>query len=321
MNASPWLERRMRGITGTDVAAILGCHPYRSALDVWAEKTGRLVPEDLDDREDVYWGNRLESIVLDEYARRTGRLMLGPEEWSFEGAELLRLPHSDGTVRNMLARIDAPHLLCTPDAAAAAWEPLPWEEEQDELEGSGIVEAKTGNAYVMKSWAEDAPLYHQVQAGFNAAVASLSWFSMTGLLGGQRHLTYDYKLEAAAAEGLLRAADEFWVNHVLADVEPPVKNDFSSDAWKRLHPTDDGTTIELDTATWQATDAHLQAMQAESKELEKEIANIKARIRGAIGDASVAIIPGCAQYSLKAQERKEYVVKASTSRVLRRKKL
>ena len=61
---SPWLERRLRGITGTDVAAILGIHKYRSALDVWGEKTGRLPAPDLGDSEAVYWGIRLESDLV-----------------------------------------------------------------------------------------------------------------------------------------------------------------------------------------------------------------------------------------------------------------
>ncbi|RXJ70761.1 hypothetical protein CS022_22280 [Veronia nyctiphanis] len=65
-------QRRL-GIGGSDVAAILGLSPYRTAYEVWEEKTGRSEPDDLSDNDRVHFGNELEDVVAREYARRTGQ--------------------------------------------------------------------------------------------------------------------------------------------------------------------------------------------------------------------------------------------------------
>lgn len=43
-----FLSRRKQGIGGSDVAAIFGLDPYRSAEDLWMEKTGQTVSDDVD---------------------------------------------------------------------------------------------------------------------------------------------------------------------------------------------------------------------------------------------------------------------------------
>lgn len=48
MNApdrSEFLARRMAGIGGSDIAAVLGLSPYKTALQLWMEKTGRNTTE------------------------------------------------------------------------------------------------------------------------------------------------------------------------------------------------------------------------------------------------------------------------------------
>lgn len=320
LTTSPWLERRLHGITGTDIAAIMGVHKYRTALDVWAEKTGRTEPDDLSDREDVFWGNRLEEIVLDEYRRRSGRASLVETKWAAEDRELLGLQHN-GIAKHMVARRGFEHHLCTPDDVVEEWTPLPWVEEQLELEGPGLVEGKTTNAYSIRDWDDGAPLMHQVQAGYNAAVLGLKWFSVTGLIGGQKHVTYDYPLSDEMAAHLLATATAFWHDHVMADVEPAVTSAVGLEAWKKLHPHDDGTAIELDPMAWEATDRHLVDLKSQRKAIDSEVKDIEARLKGEIGDASTATIGTVCAYTLKEQHRAERVVAAASFRVLRRKKL
>lgn len=40
-------EQRRRYIGGSDMAAILGVDPWKTQVDLWLEKTGRLVDEPL----------------------------------------------------------------------------------------------------------------------------------------------------------------------------------------------------------------------------------------------------------------------------------
>ena len=63
-----WLSTRHRYIGATDVAPILGLSPYKTAYDVWAEKTGRNKGETTV-TEPMRWGTLLEAIIADEWAR------------------------------------------------------------------------------------------------------------------------------------------------------------------------------------------------------------------------------------------------------------
>lgn len=55
-------EARKRYIGSSDAAAVLGLDPYRSASDVWLEKTGRV--DDFEGNENTERGNLLEPVVL-----------------------------------------------------------------------------------------------------------------------------------------------------------------------------------------------------------------------------------------------------------------
>lgn len=71
MSLSPaQLAIRREGITATDVAAIVGVHPYRTALDVWLEKTGQAKPFAGNVR--TKWGELLEPVIRDDFAERHG---------------------------------------------------------------------------------------------------------------------------------------------------------------------------------------------------------------------------------------------------------
>ncbi|WP_337521066.1 lambda-exonuclease family protein, partial [Mitsuokella jalaludinii] len=68
-----WLKMRTQGIGGSDAGTIVGLNPWKSKYELWLEKTGQVVPEDISNREPVYWGNRLEDIVAQEFTRQTGK--------------------------------------------------------------------------------------------------------------------------------------------------------------------------------------------------------------------------------------------------------
>lgn len=63
---------RMNGIGGSDAPILLGLSPYKTAFRLWQEKVGEAEPDDLDGVELVQWGNILEAVVADEFARRSG---------------------------------------------------------------------------------------------------------------------------------------------------------------------------------------------------------------------------------------------------------
>ena len=57
-------------IGSSEIATILGLNPYKTILELWAEKTGAVPPADLTGNEAVEWGCRLERVVSEKFAEK-----------------------------------------------------------------------------------------------------------------------------------------------------------------------------------------------------------------------------------------------------------
>lgn len=66
-------RQRFEGVGASESAAILGLSDWRTALDVYAMKVVGGEHAGYADTEPLRWGKLLERLVLEEYARRTGR--------------------------------------------------------------------------------------------------------------------------------------------------------------------------------------------------------------------------------------------------------
>lgn len=64
-----WLSGRMNGIGGSDASAVVGLNPYKTNIDLFEEKTGRKIPEDISNKPYVIYGKKAE-----EYIRELFRL-------------------------------------------------------------------------------------------------------------------------------------------------------------------------------------------------------------------------------------------------------
>ena len=73
MSREAWLEKRRLSIGGSDAGTLLGLNPHTSPYALWAEKTGKVVPEDISDKEAVRVGNDLEQYVADRWMEKTGK--------------------------------------------------------------------------------------------------------------------------------------------------------------------------------------------------------------------------------------------------------
>lgn len=58
-----WLAARQQDVTASVAAALLGAHPYTTPYSLWAEKTGRLSPDD-EETEAMERGNLMEPVVV-----------------------------------------------------------------------------------------------------------------------------------------------------------------------------------------------------------------------------------------------------------------
>lgn len=73
MSREEWLEYRRNSIGGSDTAALLGLDEYRSPYSLWCEKVGKVIPDDISDKEAVRLGNDLEDYVAKRFMEATGK--------------------------------------------------------------------------------------------------------------------------------------------------------------------------------------------------------------------------------------------------------
>lgn len=59
---SEWLKNRKK-LGGSDAAAVIGQNPYKSNVELWKEKTGQSVPEDISEKPHVRYGTEAETFL------------------------------------------------------------------------------------------------------------------------------------------------------------------------------------------------------------------------------------------------------------------
>lgn len=67
-NTPEWLAFRQTGIGGSDAACILGLSRFRSNTDLWLEKTGQKLPDDIADKPYVKYGTDAENLLFRLFA-------------------------------------------------------------------------------------------------------------------------------------------------------------------------------------------------------------------------------------------------------------
>lgn len=284
-----WLAQRRQGIGASEAAAILGLSPFKSALEVYLDKAG-LVP-DSEDNEFLEWGRRLEPIILGAYADKTGRKV------------------TPNAAQKLLALAEHPFVTATLDADVV-----------DDKLGMGVLEAKTTNAFRGDEWAESIPAHYQVQLQHQMLVTGRSWGSAAVLIGGNCFRYADLpRHEAFIQEVLLPALAEFWQRVLDRDPPEPDSSKSAMRALAALYPKDTGEIIELD-GSFIDLDTERQQLLGRIKELQREKDELDARLKGALKDASMGVLPNGVRFTYRTAARKGYIVEDSECRVLRRMK-
>lgn len=58
-----WLNGRANGIGGSDASAVIGMNPYKTNIELFEEKTGRRIPEDISEKPYVIYGKCAEEHI------------------------------------------------------------------------------------------------------------------------------------------------------------------------------------------------------------------------------------------------------------------
>lgn len=313
--SSPWLEHRRTGITGSDAAALLGLDPFRSRIEVWAEKVGMLRSRSLDEVEAVKWGSILEAPIIREVLARTRRERARTREWPelFSQGEVLPLMHrwlDGGRVQErakwIIASRRVEHAMATPDFAFRNWLPMPGAEyEERGLAGPGIGEIKTTSYLSRHNWAGGPPLRVQAQVQHELLVGGgASWGTAAVLIGGQALRIFDFAAHPAFMRLLEEAIGEFWHWHVRTGTPPePEGTEQEREALARIYPEDDGSLAVLPASDLRHAQ-RLDRLKPLLRRIESEVSARETLLRARIGRASLAVIDGTGiGYSLRADSR------------------
>lgn len=200
-----WLHARSERIGGSDAAAILGCNPWMTNVQLWKYKTGKAKQKDISDKEVVKYGTNAE-----EYLR-----------------ELFKLDFPQYDVHyvenNMWLNSDYPFAHASLDG---------WLVDK-ETGRKGILEIKTTNisqSLQKEKWKNRIPdnyyiqvLHYLMVTDFNFVIlkAQLKYDYDGDIMLNTRH----YKIEREAVlediEYLIKAEKEF-SEYIKNDIKPPL---------------------------------------------------------------------------------------------------
>jgi putative phage-type endonuclease len=280
MNATErkeWLEARRNGIGSSDVPAVLGMSPWKTALSVYVSKTepasdddGMTGPQE--------WGHRAEPMIAGAIIDKYG--------WKLEKPPTLRHPQFD-------------FLIASPDRA-----------NQD----GDLIEIKTASRSL--DWGEpetaEIPTHYflQVQHQLEVADRDVCWVCV--LIGGNDFRRYMVPRDRAYLATVIDPLQEFWQR--VLDRNPP-EPDWSHPsalaAVNRLCEPKSGTFTVLPSETLNVVDEY-ERCGVLKKEAEQRQAELKAKLIFDLGDFETGLLTDGREVVRKMVTRKAHEVKEST---------
>ena len=253
------VAERMSGIGASEVAAIVGEHPWKTALEVWEEKTGRRPIEALariptmpktDHMERpvtdyVYFGILGEDEVADTFARVSGKRV---QRWrrAYRLKDSVMLAHTDRKV----------------------------------VGEEALLEAKTTNAFARWAWDASVPdMYHiQCQSLLLTSGHKRCYFATR--IAGQSYFHTYIEPHTGQQEALRYACEKFWQDCVVADRRPTptAQDDFS-----RIYH-DAGTTADYEEELHRDALVRLRATRIDAREAEKAKKAAEADVKMLLAD-------------------------------------
>ena len=237
-----WLATRSLGIGGSDVGTICGVNTWSSPRMLYLTKTGQYdEPYEVDkaSNERMHFGNLLEPVVADEYCKRTGN----------------KIAVSPATLQHK----EYPWALANLDRFII----------DDEGKPYGVLECKTAGEFMDDMWDDgDVPIQYLYQLNWYLWITGLEYGAIACLVGGNKFYHYEViRNDSLIADELLPKAKNFWENHVLALVEPPISG------------TDTDTELVTDAYPESKKNAEIVLPDDEDNDLANTIVDCKKKIK------------------------------------------
>ena len=220
LNNQDFARMRASCLGGSDIGAVLGLNRYRSAVDVWMEKTGRV--SGVCDSLALRFGSFAESFIASEYELATGLSLVAHEAAVVHPQYEYLMGHID-------------RFVCSGPLFNAA----------GSLLASRVLECKTANVYTQSEWGEvgtdQVPLSYLVQCLWYLMLTGLEQADLAVLFGNSDFRIYEIHRDWELEQMLLDRAVSFWEKHVLEDRAPAPKTE--SD-FRTLFPKSVGKQVE-----------------------------------------------------------------------------
>ena len=197
LSEAEWLAYRRKGIGGSDVAALLGVSPWRTARDLFYDKLNIVAVEDSEDNwVALEMGHLLEPLVAKIFQHRTGYKV-------YQVKKMFQHPKYPW----MLADVD--YFVEVPDGTTA------------------ILEIKTTNYNAKDHWwldgEETVPVYYEYQGRHYMAVMDVDRCFFCCLYGNneEESIIREIQRNQAYEDEMIFLEQYFWQNHVLTKTPPP----------------------------------------------------------------------------------------------------
>lgn len=252
-NKQEWLKKRKNYIGGSDIAAIVGLNKYKTAVDVFLDKTSEVIEETAN--EAAKWGTLLEDLLIQEYAQyRTVEVekpihTIFHPEYEFLGANI------DAYVNR----------------------------------GEYVLECKTAGYRMADQWGEEGtdqiPDNYLCQVAWYSAITRVPKVDIAVLIGGQDFRVYTYTKNKEFEDKLIAIGINFWINNVQKNIPPIATN--THDVFS-LYPRGNGKELK---ATEEIIDKlnRFKMMNEEKSALEKTLEVLKKNIQEYMQDYDILV--------------------------------
>lgn len=248
-----WLMWRRKGIGGSDAGAICRLNPYRSAIDVWMDKTSSKIKEE-HESEAMRVGRDLEDYVASRFCEATGKKVRR---------------------RNAIIQHDElPFMIANIDR---------------EIVGeNALLECKTANAYGKDRWANGkCPDSYEIQCHHYMAVTGCKKVYLACLIMGIDFVIIEIERDEELIRMLEEREREFWEKYVLTNVMPPPSgSDADEDAIREFYAVSHPGEVEL--PEFKRKLQRIDEIDNQAKELSEEKNAIKQEIMLEMGDFDTA---------------------------------
>jgi putative phage-type endonuclease len=270
LNNQDFALLRAKSLGGSDIGAVLGLSKYRTAVDVWMEKTGKEIG--VKDSLPLRFGQFAESFVASEYALATG-LSLATHDAAMTHPQY---EYMHGHIDRFVLDGDTPLM-----------------GEDGHINASRILECKTANPFAQSDWgdpgSDQVPLSYLVQCVWYMMLTNIDRTDLAVLFGNADFRIYEITRDLELERMVLERAVSFWENHVLTDIPPAAASE--SDYKTLFGKSTVSKSVEAPAETCELI-KKLKALNEQIDSYEQVVSSIKQSIMGQMQDAEVLTFHG-----------------------------